>query len=110
MVNECGYSHAFGTAGEYRWEDAFGSGISGRVRVSTPPDGDAKAFARWQKQLQQGTVVMIRDGRAEPTDVKIVVGQRVFFAVVTSGGISVTDARLLQTGHNDGDVVQEAAS
>src|SRR5689334_19200677 len=28
MVNECGYSHAFGLPGEYRWRDVHGSNVS----------------------------------------------------------------------------------
>jgi len=102
MSNECGYSHAFGSAGEYRWVDAHGSGLSGTIAVSDPKPGDRNAFARWQKQLHQGNVVMIADGRAEPADLKILAGQTVFFAVVTSGGISITDSRLLEIGRKPG--------
>src|SRR5260370_5431018 len=36
MVNECGYGHAFGVAGEYRWRDANGSDAHGTVRVRDP--------------------------------------------------------------------------
>ena len=42
LVNECGFSHAFGSPGEYRWRDAHGSGIGGVVRVSAP-DGVGRA-------------------------------------------------------------------
>jgi plastocyanin len=110
MVNECGYSHAFGIAGEYQWEDAFGSGMSGRIHVDAPQSGEAKGFARWQRQLQQGTVVMIQDGRVEPAEVKIVVGQRIFFAVVTSRGVSITDSRLLEVSRHRGQNASEATS
>ena len=105
MVNECGYSHAFGTAGEYRWVDAYGSGLCGTVRVRQPDTADRAGFARWHKELQEGTVVMIQDGRIDRPEVDIVVGQTVFFAIVTSRGISITDERLLEIG---GSVFQEA--
>jgi plastocyanin len=99
MVNECGYSHAFGLPGEYHWTDAFGSGLSGTVKVRSPDAGDRKAFARWQKQLGEGKLVMISDGRVDHPKIDIVVGQTIFFSVVTSGGISITDERLLKIGN-----------
>lgn len=96
LTNECGYSHAFGTPGEYVWRDAYGSGLSGVVRVSDPEckcDEDIKA---WRAKLAEGTVVMIADGKAKPSEVSVVVGQTVFFSVVTSKGISITDERYLE--------------
>ncbi len=39
---------------------------------------------------------MIADGKAQPDKVEIVTGQTVFFAVVTSPGISITDERFLE--------------
>ena len=36
LTSECGYSHAFGLAGEYAWADANGSEIGGVVRVRDP--------------------------------------------------------------------------
>ena len=41
---------------------------------------------------------MITDKKVDPAKLDIVVGQTVFFAVVTSGGISITDERLLELG------------
>jgi len=110
MVNECGYSHAFGTPGEYHWKDAFGSALSGVVRVSTPEASNSKVFAQWQKRLNQGNLVMIAEGRAEPSDIEILAGQTVFFAVITSTGISITDASLLNAGSNSGTSKRGAAS
>jgi plastocyanin len=99
MVNECGYSHAFGTAGEFRWVDAFGSGLGGTIRVRDPDGCDGhEGLARWHKQLNEGHVVMIADGRAQPGDLDILVGQTVFFAIVTGPGISITDQRLVDIG------------
>jgi len=99
MVNECGYSHAFGTPGEYCWADSFGSPLKGRIRVRAPEGCDAhEGLARWQKQLGKGHLVMIADGRADKAELEILVGQTVFFAVVTGPGISITDERLLDLG------------
>lgn len=95
MVNECGYSHAFGTEGEYRWRDAHGSGLGGVVRVRNPKAGDAKALAKWRESLAEGSIVMIQDGKVHTPELEIMTGQTVFFAIVTSPGISVTDERLL---------------
>lgn len=95
MVNECGYSHAFGTPGDYEWADAFGSGLSGRIRVSEVDGTDQKAFAEWRKRLNEGALVMITDNKADRTDLDIMVGQTVFFAIVKGPGISITDKRLL---------------
>jgi plastocyanin len=97
LTNECGYSHAFGTPGEYRWVDAYGSGLGGTVTVREVEASD-KAFTAWKKQLQEGSLVMIQDGKADRTELEIMVGQTVFFAVVTGPGISITDARLLDLG------------
>ncbi len=101
LVNECGFSHAFASAGEYRWVDANGSGIGGVVRVTDPKTGSRRDFERWQKQLATGTLVMVADGKAEPAEVEVATGQTVFFTVVTGPGITVTDARLVE-GHPRG--------
>lgn len=98
MVNECGYSHAFGTAGEYRWVDSHGSRIGGVVRVRDPKADGPKALADWQRTLADGELVMIQDGKVDRREIDIVTGQTVFFAVVTGPGISITDARLLEIG------------
>lgn len=95
MVNECGYSHAFGTEGDYRWRDAYGSGLGGLVRVRNPKGDDAKAFAKWREKLAEGNIVMIQDGKVRTPDLEIMTGQTVFFAIVTSPGVSITDERLL---------------
>ncbi len=43
----------------------------------------------------KGTVITIADGKVEPGEADVFVGQTVFFAVVTGPGVSVTDERLL---------------
>jgi plastocyanin len=96
LVNECGFSHAFGNAGEYRWADAYGSGLSGRVRVSAPHCVDNESLKAWQGRLAEGVLVMIEGGQAKPAEVEVLVGQTLFFAVTTSSGISITDERLLK--------------
>ncbi len=96
MVNECGYSHAFGSAGEYHWRDAHGSDVQGTVCVRDPRCTDRSQFAQWHENtLKKGTVVMIGEGKAKPSSVEIVIGQTVFFAIVKGPGISITDERLL---------------
>lgn len=95
LTNECGYSHAFGLPGEYRWTDAWGSGVGGVVRVRDPGCKDDASLARWRDTLEQGTLVMIADGKAKPAEIAIETGQTVFFAVVTGPGISITDERLI---------------
>lgn len=95
LVNESGFSHAFGMAGEYRWMDAYGSGAAGVVRVKDPSCKEPAEFQRWRKALAEGTLVMVTDGKAEPREVDIVTGQTVFFAIGKGPGISITDERLL---------------
>jgi plastocyanin len=96
MLNECGFSHAFGTPGEYRWMDAHGSGLGGVIRVKDPGNRTQADCERWQKALSKGTLVMITGAKAEPNEVDIMVGQTVFFAVTKSTGISITDERLVK--------------
>jgi plastocyanin len=95
LVNECGFSHVFGSEGEFHWVDAYGGGACGTVRVRRPDCTTEAGLKRWQEVLAEGSLVMIADDRATPCEVDIVVGQTVFFAVVKSGGISITDKRLL---------------
>ncbi|CAH0352498.1 hypothetical protein BH11PSE5_BH11PSE5_18990 [soil metagenome] len=96
LTNECGYSHAFGHPGEYSWKDAYGSGIGGVVKVVDPACKCEADVRKWRAKLGDGTIVMIADGKAQPDKVEIVTGQTVFFAVVTSPGISITDERFLE--------------
>ena len=96
LVNECGYTHAFGLAGEYRWRDANGSDTHGVVRVRDPQCKDHSQFGNWHaKALRKGTVIVIQNGKASPVSVDIVTGQTVFFAIAKGPGISITDERLL---------------
>ena len=95
LVNESGFSHAFGAAGDYHWIDAHGSGASGVVKVRDPGCKDERDLKRWRQTLAKGTLVMIDDGKVDRSEVEIVTGQTVFFLVVKGPGISITDARLL---------------
>ena len=94
LVNESGYSHVF-----YQWTDAYGSGLGGVVSVKAPDCRTAEELRAWQGRLADSTLVMVSDGRAEPAEVEVEVGQTVFFAVVTGPGVSVTDVRLLTKDH-----------
>ena len=98
LVNECGYSHAFGLPGRYEWADARGSQVHGIVDVVPVQCANGDELARWRKQISQAALVMIQDGKADPAEVKVVVGQTVYFAVVTGPGITVTDRRLIGLG------------
>jgi plastocyanin len=99
LVNECGFSHAFGHAGQYEWADANGSGIGGVVRVKDPGCENQADIARWHSRLAKGTLVMVANGKADPATVEVEVGQTVFFAIVASKGITVTDRRLHALGN-----------
>lgn len=95
LVNECGYSHAFGTPGRYEWVDAHGSNVAGVVHVEPVQCKGADDIARWRKQIAEAALVMVQGGKAQPPEVKVVVGQTVYFAVVAGPGITITDRRLL---------------
>jgi plastocyanin len=95
LVNESGYSHAFASAGEYYWMDAYGSQASGVIRVSDPECKDEADFQRWRQLLSKGTLVMIDHDQVNPKEVEIVTGQTVFFAIMKGPGISITDRVLL---------------
>jgi plastocyanin len=103
LTSECGYSHAFGSPGEYRWKDAYGSDVGGLVRVKDPHIENHRQLKRWHETLTNGTVVMIEEGHAEPREVEIVIGQTVFFAVTKTSGVSITDERLLRRITTRGD-------
>ncbi len=95
MVNECGYTHAFGKAGTYEWRDAFGSDLGGTVHVRDPDCKSESDLRKWREALSEGTVVMIADGKVDQREIKIMTGQTVYFAIVKTNGISITDVRLL---------------
>lgn len=95
LTNECGYTHVFLTPGEHEYADAHGSGLRGVVRVADPKPRTQEELRAWQARLGEGALVMVNDGRAEPAEVEIVLGQTVFFAVVTGPGVTITDASLV---------------
>jgi len=101
LVNESGFSHAFGTAGDYHWIDAHGSGVTGVVRVKDPACKSEEDLKRWRKTLAKGTLVTISDRNVEPSEVEIETGQTVFFLVTKGPGISITDWRLLNRSTED---------
>lgn len=96
LTTECGYSHAFGLPGDYHWIDANGGEARGVVRVKqVKSDGDAD-IERWKKRLAKAKLVMINDGKVEPSEVTIEVGQTVYFAVVKTEPMTITDIRQLR--------------
>lgn len=96
LTNECGYTHVFTTPGDHEYADAHGSGLRGVVRVSDPQVRSAEQLRAWQARLGEGALVMISDGRAEPAELEILMGQTVFFAVVNGPGVSITEADLVE--------------
>lgn len=96
LTNECGYTHVFTTPGEHEYADANGSGLRGVVRVADPQVRNAEQLRAWQARLGEGALVMINDGRADPAELEVVLGQTVFFAVVTGPGVTITEAHLVE--------------
>jgi hypothetical protein len=109
MTESSVYTHPFGLAGEYEWQDANGSGLGGRIIVRQPQLDAGQDIEAYRKLLATGTLVLIRDRRIEPETVEIVVGQTVFFAVETAPGISITDRRLQTAQPSRSDKQERAA-
>ena len=103
LTNECGYTHVFTTPGEHEYADANGSGLRGVVRVADPQPRTPEDLRAWQARLGEGTLVMINDARPEPAEVDVVLGQTVFFAVVTGPGVTITDAALVERRSKESD-------
>ena len=51
---------------------------------------------KWVEGLSRGTLIQVVGEKAEPSKVKIVAGQTVFWAVEKAAGISITDSRLVR--------------
>src|SRR3954471_15384300 len=100
LVNECGFSHVFGTAGVFHWVYSHGGAASGTVRVRQPDCTGEAGMKRWQEALAEGSLVMIGEDGPAPREIDIIAGQTVYFAVVKTGGISITDERLLAAPGN----------
>jgi hypothetical protein len=83
------------TPGEHEYVDANGSGLRGAVKVTDPKPRNHDELRAWQARLGEGTLVMISDGRPEPAEVEVMMGQTVFFAVVKGSGVTITDASLI---------------
>jgi plastocyanin len=92
---DCRYSHAFARAGVYEWADANGSGLHGVVRVTDPRLACDEDRRQWYRRQRTSVLVMVRGTHAEPSEVAIETGQRVYFAVLSSPGVTVTDVRVL---------------
>jgi plastocyanin len=89
------YTHAFGSPGEYKWFDANGSDISGTIAVRSLDWNDPEQCRKWVDSLSEGVLIRIRDDRADPSQVEIVAGQTVFWAIERAPGISITDSRMV---------------
>ena len=94
LVREALYSHAFGSPDEIEWRDMNGHGLSGKITVRMPSTKSQREMADFKDLLARGSVVTIREGKADPAHVSVLVGQTVFFAVEKAEGITITDRRL----------------
>ena len=94
LAREALYSHAFGSPDEIEWSDMNGHGLSGKITVRMPSTKSQKEMDTFKEVLTRGTVVTIREGKAEPAQLTVLVGQTVFFAVEKAEGITITDRRL----------------
>lgn len=94
LVREALYSHAFGSPDEIEWGDMNGHGLSGKISVRVPSTKSQKEMDSFKELLTRGTVVTIREGKADPAHLTVSVGQTVFFAVEKAEGITITDRRL----------------
>jgi len=97
LTSETLYTHAFGVPGDYEWTDAANRSVSGAVTVGSLDSGDPKQCREWMEALARGTLVVIEGDRADPPEVSVLAGQTVFFAVSAAEGITITDARLIET-------------
>jgi plastocyanin len=96
LTSETLYTHAFGVPGAYEWTDAVNRSVSGVVNVGSLDSGDPKQCREWMEALARGTLVVIEGDRADPSEVSVLAGQTVFFAVSAAEGITITDARLIE--------------
>lgn len=94
LVREALYSHAFGSPDEIEWGDMNGHGVNGKISVKVPATKSQKEMDSFKELLTRGSVVTIREGKADPAHVTVLVGQTVFFAVEKAEGITITDRRL----------------
>jgi len=96
LQNEAVYSHSFGIPGSYSWLDPHGGSASGVIEVQPVDASDEAAAARWREKLAIGTVITVSDKRVNPSKVKILVGQTVFWAIEKASGMAIADARLVK--------------
>jgi len=89
------YAHAFGSDGVFDWGDANGQPLSGSVKVIMPPMGTPREMEAYRERLTKAVVVVIREGKAKPSEVEIVVNGVVYFVVEQGDGFTVTDRRLI---------------
>jgi plastocyanin len=90
------YTHVFGSPGEVKWGSPHHPDLHGTIIVETHPvcRNNQEREAYFSK-LAEPTLVLIDNHRARPGQATITVGQTVFFAVRTGGGISIVDKTLL---------------
>jgi plastocyanin len=96
LAVEAVYSHAFGVPGKYQWVDAHGSSLRGEIIVEQMEVKQRDDCRKWIDSLSKGTLIHVVGGKAEPSKVKIIAGQTVFWAVEKAAGISITDSRLVR--------------
>lgn len=95
------YTHAFGVPGKYEWTDPNGSGVGGTIEVESVNMKSGKDRDAWFETLQKAGAIKIKGKASSPANVKIVVGQTVFWSVTESAGVAITDRRLVRGGDHD---------
>lgn len=95
ILGDAVYTHAFGAPGRYQWVDPLGGKLTGVVEVQAFEPKTHEDHNRWYEMLTkpEGFEITAEDSR--PKSVEIVVGQTVFWAVQKTGGVAITDARLV---------------
>lgn len=97
------FTHAFGVPGKYEWTDPHGSGVGGTIEVEPVDLKRPKDRDQWFETLQKAGAIKIKGKSSSPANVKIVVGQTVFWSVTASPGVAITDRRLVRGGDHDHD-------
>lgn len=94
LTHEAVYTHAFGSAGVFVWQDANGHRLGGTITVAPAETKTPADLEQYRSRLAEGKLVEISGGKVSPAEVNVIVGQTVFFAVEKADGITITDVRL----------------
>lgn len=88
------YSHAFGAPGEIEWADPNEPNLHGTIIVQDQRCRSHEERTAHMERLREPTLITLEGREAHPSQVRIVVGQTVFFAVRSGNGVAIADRRL----------------